>query len=100
MRFEAEKEEKIKELKNRINFAKQVNNDALYEKLADLKNKKNAQQILIDEFNKKMGAFENAKMQIEIKNSEIEKLSVDRAEKEREFILQKEAERIRKMITL
>lgn len=93
LRFEAEKEEKIKELKNRINFAKQVNNDALYEKLADLKNKKNAQQILIDEFNKKMGAFENAKMQIEIKNSEIEKLSVDRAEKEREFILQKEAER-------
>ena len=48
---------------------------------------------MIDEFNKKMGAFENAKMQIEIKNSEIEKLAVVRAEKEREFILQKEAER-------
>ncbi len=91
--FEAEKEEKIKELKNSINFAKQVNNDDLYEKLADLKNKKNAQQNLIDEFNKKMGAFENAKMQIEIKNSEIEKLVVVRAEKERKFILQKEAER-------
>ena len=93
LRFEDKKEEKIKELKNRINFAKQVNNDSLYKELADLKSKKNAQQDLIDEFNKKMGAFENAKMQIEIKNSEIEKLAVVRAEKEREFILQKEAER-------
>lgn len=91
--FEQAKEEKIKELKNRINFAKQVNNDALYKELSDLRSKKNAQQDLIDEFNKKMGAFENAKKQIEIKNSEIEKLAVVRAEKEREFILQKEAER-------
>ena len=65
----------------------------MYKELADLKKQKNAQQDLIDEFNKKMGAFENAKMQIEIKNSEIEKLAVVRAEKEREFILQKEAER-------
>lgn len=93
LRFEAEKEEKIKELKNRINFAKQVNNDDLYEELGVLKSRKNAQQDLIDEFNKKMGAFENAKMQIKIKNSEIEKLSIVRAEKERKFILQKETER-------
>jgi chromosome segregation ATPase len=91
--FEANKEEKIKELKNRINFAKQVNNNDLYEELSVLRSKKNAQQDLIDEFNKKMGAFENAKKQIEMKNSEIEKLAVVRAEKEREFILQKEAER-------
>ena len=93
LRFEDKIEEKIKELKNSINFAKQVNNDALYEKLADLKSKKNAQQVLIDVHNKEVGAFENAKMQIETKNSEIEKLAIVRAEKEREFILQKEAER-------
>ena len=93
LRFEAKVEEKIKELKNRINFAKQVNNNDLYKELTVLRSKKNAQQDLIDEFNKKMGAFENAKMQIEIKNSEIEKLSIVRAGKEREFILQKEAER-------
>ena len=92
LRFEAEKEEKIKELKNRINFAKQVNNNDLYKELTVLRSKKNAQQDLIDEFNKAMGAFENAKMQIEIKNSEIEKLATIRAEEEREFILQKEAE--------
>lgn len=91
--FEASKEEKIKELKNRINFAKQVNNNDLYKELTVLRSKKNAQQDLIDEFNKKMGAFENAKMQIEIKTSEIEKLAVIRAKDEREFILQKEAER-------
>ena len=91
--FEAEKEEKIKELKNRINFAKQVNNNDLYKELTVLRSKKNAQQDLIDEFNKAMGAFENAKMQIETKNSEIEKLSIVRVEKEREFILQKEAGR-------
>lgn len=90
--FEANKEEKIKELKNRINFAKQVNNNDLYKELTVLRSKKNAQQDLIDEFNKKMGAFENAKIQIEIKTSEIEKLAIVRAEKEREFILQKEAE--------
>lgn len=91
--FEANKEEKIKELKNSINFAKQVNNNDLYKELTVLRSKKNAQQDLIDEFNKKMGAFENAKIQIEIKTSEIEKLAIVRAEKEREFILQKEAER-------
>lgn len=90
--FEARKEEEIKELKNSINFAKQVNNDALYKELAVLKNTKNAQQVLMDEFNKELGAFENAKKQIEIKTSEIENLSIIRAEKEREFILQKKAE--------